>query len=537
MTDAQAQPISYIPSCSQQTHLNQYNVADAATYNPEHGGYYAHKVPVMLPGAIIGAVCLVAALAFLLWLLVLCCRPGTSWKQRKTKLWAPGTDKKGRRSATARLAIRFIILLLTLGVIGVGTWGLTDSIKNTNHQVDQAWDIASNASSTVQSIANLATGIFAELSQLSPTLVAVSKTLVGLGETIPLLNGVTSLTNEATSLNTTAASINSLVTSGTHTVSQIESKGVGNIEKIQNRYEHKTKVGWNPWRPVVIAVLFGLLIIFAVVAGCTAVSGRFPRTTAAFTLLLWIMTGIFFILGSGGLNGASHIAKDTCLYVETFVINTVARHSHNSSRALTAIDYYFGQLSIAPNDVPYEVYGINTTQLTSAVNSPAAQVLLGYLDTSAGEAFITNTAILSTTEQQQILALPTNLNQINSSIMALTNAIQVSAISPLYQNAKELVCCQVTDVLHRLWVAWAVTAVVAAVLAIFLTAKVITSVGPVSRGEYYSAQPTDSAAPGRGSMFQRNRHQPGQYKPGQYLSGQFIKSGADAKASAPPMEA
>jgi len=31
----------------------------------------------------------------------------------------------------------------------------------------------------VQSIANLATGIFAELSQLSPTLVAVSKTLVG----------------------------------------------------------------------------------------------------------------------------------------------------------------------------------------------------------------------------------------------------------------------------------------------------------------------------------------------------------------------
>jgi len=49
----------------------------------------------------------------------------------------------------------------------------------------------------------------------------------GLGETIPLLNGVTSLTNEASSLNSTAASINSLVTSGTHTVSQIESKGIG----------------------------------------------------------------------------------------------------------------------------------------------------------------------------------------------------------------------------------------------------------------------------------------------------------------------
>lgn len=70
MTDTQAQPVSYIPSCSQQTHLSQYNTADAAAYDPEHGGYYAHKVPVMLPGAIIGAVCLVAALAFLLWVSV-----------------------------------------------------------------------------------------------------------------------------------------------------------------------------------------------------------------------------------------------------------------------------------------------------------------------------------------------------------------------------------------------------------------------------------------------------------------------------------
>ena len=76
---------------------------------------------------------------------------------------------------------------------------------------------------------------------------------------------------------------------------------VQNIQKAQNRFEHKTKVAWNPWRPIVMAVLFGLLIIFAIVACCTAISRRFPRTTAAFTLLLWLMTAIFFILGSGKL--------------------------------------------------------------------------------------------------------------------------------------------------------------------------------------------------------------------------------------------
>ena len=74
---------------------------------------------------------------------------------------------------------------------------------------------------------------------------------------------------------------------------------VQNIQKAQNRFEHKTKVAWNPWRPIVVAVLFGLLIVFAIVACCTAISRRFPRTTATFTLLLWLMTAIFFILGSG----------------------------------------------------------------------------------------------------------------------------------------------------------------------------------------------------------------------------------------------
>ena len=57
-----------------------------------------------------------------------------------------------RRSATGGLIVSLIILLLTLGVVGIGTWGLTDSIKNTNHQVDAAWDLADDASNTVRSL-------------------------------------------------------------------------------------------------------------------------------------------------------------------------------------------------------------------------------------------------------------------------------------------------------------------------------------------------------------------------------------------------
>ena len=54
-----------------------------------------------------------------------------------------------RKTGRGRLIMSFIILVLTLGVVGVGTWGLTDSIKDTNHQVDTAWELVNDASRTV----------------------------------------------------------------------------------------------------------------------------------------------------------------------------------------------------------------------------------------------------------------------------------------------------------------------------------------------------------------------------------------------------
>lgn len=239
---------------------------------------------------------------------------------------------------------------------------------------------------------------------------------------------------------------------------------------------------------------------------------------------------------AGGLNGAFHIASDSCLYAETFVTRVAVQDSStNSSRVIQALDYYFGQITIPADQVPIQIYNINTTELTTALNSNAAKLLISYLDTSAGQAFVTNTSGLNSTQQAQILALPTTLNQINSSITALTNAVQVSAISPIYQDAKQLICCQVSDVLHRMWVAWVVTASLAAALAIVATVKVFSFVGPVSRGEYYTQQPTDSAAPGRGALLRRTGYTPGQYSKGSYVPGQFITSSSDTAPSAPPL--
>lgn len=61
-----------VPSCSQQTHSSDYNSVDASNYTPDHADYYRGKLPVMLPGAIIGAICLIAAFFFLVWVSELC---------------------------------------------------------------------------------------------------------------------------------------------------------------------------------------------------------------------------------------------------------------------------------------------------------------------------------------------------------------------------------------------------------------------------------------------------------------------------------
>ena len=54
-----------------------------------------------------------------------------------------------RKTRRRMLLTSFILVLLTLGVVGVGTWGLTDSIKDTSHQVNTAWGLAQDASDTV----------------------------------------------------------------------------------------------------------------------------------------------------------------------------------------------------------------------------------------------------------------------------------------------------------------------------------------------------------------------------------------------------
>ena len=53
------------------------------------------------------------------------------------------------------------------------------------------------------------------------------------------------------------------------------------------------------WRIVILACLFGLVMLFALLGGICSVVGRTPRTTAAATFLLWLLTAALLIVGAG----------------------------------------------------------------------------------------------------------------------------------------------------------------------------------------------------------------------------------------------
>lgn len=92
---------------------------------------------------------------------------------------------------------------------------------------------------------------------------------------------------------------------------------VQKIEDLQRNYQKQSEDAWKTWRIVAVAIFFGLLILLGVVAGALALIDRTPRTTAAFTLLLWIWAGLVLLLGAGkppSCQSDSHTPRSNVLH-------------------------------------------------------------------------------------------------------------------------------------------------------------------------------------------------------------------------------
>ncbi len=71
------------------------------------------------------------------------------------------------------------------------------------------------------------------------------------------------------------------------------------LNNFQNDYYGDSMDWQTRWRIVILACLFGLVMLFALLGGICSVVGRTPRTTAAATFLLWLLTAALLIVGAG----------------------------------------------------------------------------------------------------------------------------------------------------------------------------------------------------------------------------------------------
>lgn len=89
-------------------------------------------------------------------------------------------------------------------------------------------------------------------------------------------------------------------------------------------------------------------------------------------------------LPAGIINGVSTVSRDSCLYAESFATREVLQRVRgaNLTRVATGLDYYFGVINIAPENVTQEIFGFSTNSIQASLETQQAQSALALLNTT-----------------------------------------------------------------------------------------------------------------------------------------------------------
>ncbi|KAK9810263.1 hypothetical protein WJX72_007562 [[Myrmecia] bisecta] len=480
-----SQAVVEVPGCAL-VKANSFSAQAAASYDVRQWSYYKGYRSTVLPGVIVGGVCLLVGLLYVLWLCSLCCR-ARSWSDRKRRERHTAGETASRKRRTCSWVTNALVLLLALGVVGVSAWGMYESIKTTDGKVDVFWGVVASGRGKVTNISDTTSRIVNELAQLQTTVIAVSAALPGVAQQIPGLNGTAiDVTSLQATLTQAGDKLQRYVDDGRSAVNAINTDGVQAMHNLEVDYKHQSERAESLWRYVVLSVLFGLLVIFSALAGVLAIIGRTPRLTAAFLCLLWICSGLILILGAGGINGAYRLSNDTCLYVESFTLKVAAEKTNADPRVQQGLQYYFGAIQVPDNEVAKQIYGLDTEEMQKAVSQPEAQLLLTFLGSKEGAAIVDQFLNVTADQKRSITQFPNTLLALNTDIAELEQEILVEQFSGLHTTTKQLICCDMANLFRKLWIAWTVAGSLAALLAILVTGKVIASVGPKRRSQLYS---------------------------------------------------
>jgi hypothetical protein len=507
-----------LPACAAGA---KYTAQGAANFDPSSWSYYEAILPTVAPGITLGALALLGFLCLLIWTLVqycICCccargradddeearaqflanRPpsarGASRRGDAGAGWAAGAPSVaaptyGSRSAAAAAAERptrrcsagsfwrAAALLLALATAGISAWGIYTSLEYTDTTVSHFWDLVDEVDSRANRTALALTSLSDQLGVLGSALETVGANAGGARAALAALPpdaaaAVSAALDASAGAGKAVAAAQKGLADG---ATSIEASLGAAIRDMERQLQPPTLAFENTGRFVAIAVGFGLLIAAALVAGGLTAFRKAPLWAAIFVLVLWFITALLMLVGAGALRGVNVVASDACVYAESYAVRYVATKVTDPTRR----DFIENALSVylvqaPPADAPrgaaiQAVTGVDAVAVYALLDGPVAALVPALQDPGTAAAVAAASPALGGALADAARAAAAATAALNE----LDDLSSVKNVHPLYEDAKNYLCCDLSEASDALFIAWTVAGSLGLALALICSVLVI----------------------------------------------------------------
>jgi hypothetical protein len=524
-----------IPSCATKVSAADYDATRAALFDPRDPSYYKDLVPSAIGGFVLGSLCVVGALLLAAWLVSARLRKHT-WRHELQQLesvekgsgnrvnvqlgggavqvdadgssggWKGGADggsDDGGDSTALQAWPATALLVLAAVAAAACIWALAESVLSTNSSAARFWDVIEDAKQQLDSVLATSQALLQATKDIrSAFLVLWWRTTAGKAS---LPAGMPA--NASALLQQSARQFEPIILAAEQSSARIQANGVEALQAFEDQFKGSMLRAQDFEVPVVMSLFYGLLACGCAAGGWLGLRGRRPQTLGWLTVALWLLSALLLLFGAGVLNGGRTVTDDTCLYAEALALNAVTEQASPElqQQLRLGLRYYFGVAPLPIHLVAGLVYGMDFDSIRATLQTPDIKNVTTFLLSRAGERAV-ESGKFNATGQRLVAALPANLDSLDTKVDRLADEINLETFRPLYQRAKEVLCCEWRDDVHGLFAAWTATGVVVLVLCAALSYRVYClAVRPGQRANPVTRLWQELAhtrrRPGRGGVF------------------------------------
>ncbi|CAD7703085.1 unnamed protein product [Ostreobium quekettii] len=433
----------YVSVCTQIPVASLFSGSGRDAYQPETKTYLEDVAEdKATAGLVMASICLLFALAMLIWSCVLCCiRPRVSDESELEKV----RQAQSRTGKCAAFMLVTLVIAHTLVVIGMAAWGIYETEDKVNVVVTRSFRLVNSTENELDQIhQNLSTvidkteSVVTQLEQLAST----STVELVSPDTIELASDALKLAKDVRANNLEVY--------------------LDKAREVQG-YEDEAGDAQKAFRAVLITS-FVLMIVVASLVCLFVVCLASPWGTLAVMIFMWLLLFVIFSFGVGFGTMAREITEDTCLYMDEYAIARVenAVSADFRRRVEPLLKYYF----LAPSAKNRSVEEL--------------QVLWDLPLEDFEEA-------LDQAEEDLGAAIP-QITDARGALAFVRTIIAGAAWRVLHADLVDLVCCTVYDAVDSIWIAYVTSAAASFILAAIGTIQVIKAV-------WMSRPPTVPAVP------------------------------------------